>query len=305
MKQSVMIFFALQALFNFAWGEPFYDVAAKSVIYLKVPKPLYEKVDGKWLELWHRDPQSGALALKMKTDTGTGFLVLHHGATYIVTAAHVVRDDAGRVLNLGEVWVNVRDTKATSLKVENMVKDGHNWFLHPSADIAVLPYYRPTILDVEAVDTPESWVQTNRPSLLSPVFAVGFPMGLGVGETLEPVAKRCQISAPSITLDANTNTPPYLLLDQALAQGYSGSPLYLDIPPMSMKHNFRLLGVMSAVRSDISGGKVSYVVPISALFDVFSSDAFRAYEKAKGLPRTPEKEETPAATTDGQAGRRD
>lgn len=266
-------------------AETFYVTAAKSVVYLKIPKPAYEQANGKWHEVYLRDSDTGNTVLKMKTETGTGFLVRHNDATYIVTAKHVVQDDAGKVPNIGEVWVNIRGAKATSLKIPDMVKDGHVWFLHPSTDVAVLPYYRPTTLDVDAVDTPEGWAQTNRPALLSPVFAIGFPMGLGVGETIEPVAKRCQISGPSITLDDNTNAPPYLLLDEALAQGYSGSPVYLDIPPMTTEHHFKLLGVMSAVRSDISGGKVSYVAPISAMFDVFNTDEFKAYEKSKNLPK--------------------
>jgi S1-C subfamily serine protease len=266
-----------------ARAESFYETACHSVVHIRVPKVVCEKVDDAWCEVWLR-PITGNPIPKMKIDSGTGFLILHSNAAYVVTAKHVVADDAGRVTEAGEIWVNVKDKPARALQVSFMAQNRHGWFLHPTADVALLPYGRPSDLDVVAVDTPEAWVATNGVSMLNPVFAVGFPMGLGVGNVLEPVAKRCHISAPKITLDGNTNSPAYILLDEALAQGYSGAPVYTDIPPMAMQHNFRLVGLMSAVKSDVSGGKVSYVVPISAVFDIFASEEFRKLEAGKSSP---------------------
>jgi S1-C subfamily serine protease len=269
---------------RFGLTESFYEATCDSVVSIRVPKVVCENINGTWHEVWLRSVATGNPVAKMKTDSGTGFLLLHSNAAYVVTAKHVVVDGAGRASVAGDIWLNVKDSPARSLAISFMAEGRHGWFLHPTADVAVLPYGRPTDLNVNAKDMPEAWVSTNSVSMLNPVFAVGFPMGLGVGNVLEPVAKRCQVSAPRITLDGNTNSPSCILLDEALAQGYSGAPVFIDIPPGVMQHNFRLVGLMSAVKSDMSGGKVSYVVPISAVMDIFSSEEFKKYESSKGLP---------------------
>lgn len=267
----------LPAMMSIARAESFYEAACHSVVHIRVPKVVCENVNGTWCEVWRR-PITGNLVPAMTTETGTGFLIMHSNAAYVVTAKHVITDKAGRVNDAGEIWVNVKDKAACALQVSMMAKYRHGWFLHPTADVALIPYSRPKDLNVSAIDTPETWISTNAVSMLNPVFAVGFPMGLGIGNVLEPVAKRCQVSAPRITLDGNTNSTPYILLDEALAQGYSGAPVYTDIPPMVLEHAFSLVGLMSAVSSDVSGGKVSYVVPISAVFDIFKSEEFSKYQ---------------------------
>jgi hypothetical protein len=79
------------------------------------------------------------------------------------------------------------------------------------------------------------------------------------------------------------------LLDQALSQGYSGAPVFYveDImsgvmignQPMKGGEILHLLGVQSGVLSDQTGGKISIVVPILYIWDIFELSDFQAYIK--------------------------
>ncbi len=148
-RQWLMILLFL-TMIGFSRAESFYETACHSVVHIRVPKIMCEKVDGKWYEIWLRSTTSGTPVPKMRTNSGTGFLLLHSNAAYVVTAKHVVADDAGRVTDAGEVWLNVKDRPALSLQISFMAKGRHGWFLHPTTDVALLPYSRPVDLHVQA-----------------------------------------------------------------------------------------------------------------------------------------------------------
>ena len=120
---------------------------------------------------------------------------------------------------------------------------------------------------------------TYKPAILDSVYAIGFPLALGVGETLSPIAKECRIASLKQELSGPTEngmaiSGSFILLDQALAQGYSGSPIYACPAPNTLC----LLGLMSSVTSDATGGKVSLVVPIDYVIEILKSPQFLAYE---------------------------
>ena len=78
-------------------------------------------------------------------------------------------------------------------------------------------------------------------------------------------------------------------LDQALAQGYSGAPVFyvdeeLSTAQLAKRQNrieggLHLLGVQSSDISDTTGGKLSIVVPIRYLWEILESEDFIRYEK--------------------------
>ena len=124
--------------------------------------------------------------------------------------------------------------------------------------------------------------------LLTDVIVLGFPLGIGVQKSISPIAKKTQIASNVTTLPEIDPNLRFYLLDQALAQGYSGSPIFVseDIPsgisvgnrPILAGEKITLIGILSAGLSDATGGKISVVVPISYLWEILNSDEFLKYE---------------------------
>jgi len=102
---------------------------------------------------------------------------------------------------------------------------------------------------------------------------------------MSPIAVQCNIASTLIELpEPQFNKAPglrYILLDQALAQGYSGAPV-LTLPSAtglegSLRiggYHPRIVGVNSAQKSDQLGGKHTVVVPGKYLLEMFDSKEF-------------------------------
>lgn len=126
--------------------------------------------------------------------------------------------------------------------------------------------------------------------LLSTVYVVGFQLGYGAKDILNPIAKKVQIASMPMSLVENNTNLKSILLDQALAQGYSGAPVFLiedimaggimvgDKPVIKAGEKFYLSGILSAQISDQMGGKISVVVPSSYILDIIQSPDFVSYE---------------------------
>lgn len=165
------------------------------------------------------------------------------------------------------------------------------WFYHPIADIALHPMGYPTNkIDQLAINSKDISTDIVTVKLLSNVYILGFPLGLGVHEIISPIAKKTQI-ASNFTTIVNSNLNPdlkFYLLDQALAQGYSGAPVFYGINlkpglavggrPVKVEEKIIFIGIMSSVLSDASGGKYSLVVPIFYIWEILKSDEFIKYE---------------------------
>lgn len=277
--------------------EEAFKALATAVGFVTVEKQVYEKAalggSERVVEVWHRDPISGQQRPKTQTASGTYFPILWHGNTYLVTAKHVIIDGAGRPAEQGSFHFNDKEGKRKTLTFQFMEeKPSSRWFLHDTADVAIHPMWRPIEVEMVFSSITDANPQTNvvyKPSILESVYAIGFPLGLGVGESLSPIAKECKIASLKQELkgQAENGIPisgTFILLDQALAQGYSGSPIYSCPAPNTLC----LLGVMSSVNTDATGGKISLVVPMDYVIEILKSPQFVAYEALHGLgkPKT-------------------
>lgn len=267
------------------------DELNKTVVFLLQRYQEMMPIEGKPAELFYRYPDSKEYKPILKTASGSGFII-RYNRDYLVTAKHVAKDS----LPTSEVIINLPDGKTTAITFQllsqaNIIK-GARWFHHPKADISIHPIAYPT-KDVEVLAIPEDLFPKKEQDvkLLNSVYIVGFPMGLGVLDKLSPVAKEAKI-ASKLTSIADPNIPKdlhFYLLDQALSQGYSGAPVFYieDImsavtignQPMKGGEILHLLGVQSSALSDKTGGKISLVVPISYIWDIFEVADFQAYIK--------------------------
>ncbi len=211
--------------------------------------------------------------------TGTGFLLGHNNKLFIVTAKHV----AVNITNSGRVILNDARGKAINVSFKNLRKGGVRWFLHPSADIAI----HPVQIQQELNHTfyPSDAIPKNdlKIPLLSSVYVLGFPLGLGVNESLNPIAKKAQVASETILMKS---LGKIILFDEAIAQGYSGSPIFyiVDVMTSNTTPSFKvdekaiLIGVLSFQVGDKMGGKISGIVPTGYIWEILNSPDFQKYE---------------------------
>ncbi|MCK4293185.1 MAG: trypsin-like peptidase domain-containing protein [Planctomycetes bacterium] len=245
-----------------------------------------------WVRFEHQikppDPNSLRPATK-KTSSGTGFLIRHTGISYIVTAKHILSAPPNSGFFAfksvsGKLW------KTKFSEVQQKMPGAH-WFLHKSRDIAIHPYGYPPGIEAAVLSVPDELLDSNPQPLLSPVCCIGFPMNLGIAKDLfTPVAKHAYIANPSISIrkfDLDPTKRLFILLDEAMAQGFSGAPVfslysdsnantrsgYSDLKP-------RLLGIVAGTKFDLTGGKFGYVVPVAHIMEIFEYPEFLQYERA-------------------------
>ncbi|MEJ1958854.1 MAG: hypothetical protein WDM70_04905 [Nitrosomonadales bacterium] len=152
-------------------------------------------------------------------------------------------------------------------------------------------YPDPSIVDQRAIDESVFPKQKENIPLLTSAYILGFPKYQGVQEKLSPLAKKAQI-ASTLTSVNDPNVSPelkYIFLDEALAQGYSGAPVFyfeevasgisVAGKPIMVDGGLRLLGIQSSNLRDETGGKLSLVVPIQYLWDILESEEFINYER--------------------------
>ena len=70
--------------FPAANAESFYEMASRSVVHLKIPKHVHEKVNGEWWQVWLRDPMSENAVPKMITGSGNRTI-----ANWIIKAPNI------------------------------------------------------------------------------------------------------------------------------------------------------------------------------------------------------------------------
>lgn len=262
------------------------DTMGKTTVCLRRVEQVYEMKGGKKQEVWYKNPENGLLEPKFNIVTGTGFLVDHNKKIYLVTAAHVARE----MTQDSEIIWNTASRQNKIFKFSLIQKSipGSKWFFHPSADIAVHPFGFSE--ETNHVLIPENAFAKNNDEvrLLTKVCIVGFPLGLGINEALSPVAKRTEVASWLTTIESPQISADlkFILLDDDLAQGYSGAPVFISPEPQMIDNTFsiggveaNLLGIQSMTISDQTGGKISLVVPIAYLVEIFDSESFKEFEK--------------------------
>lgn len=262
------------------------DELGKTTVYLRKNKPAYELKAGKPQEVWYKDPDTEKFEQKLDHIGGTGFLVEHTKRIYLVTAAHVARDMTGDAETIwkaasGQIRIYNFDLVQKSIP-------GAMWFFHPSADIAVHPFGFAEKADHILISEEIFADEKEKINLLTKASVLGYPFGLGINDVLSPLAKRTEIASWVTTIDnpVMRKDLKFILLDDDLAQGYSGAPVFISSEPQ-MNGNAplaggaqtKIIGIESMGISDQTGGKISLVVPIFYLVDIFNSKEFKDYEK--------------------------
>src|SRR4030043_1874295 len=297
-KTKITIFFLLLSFFTLIAAGKSQTIPAEKlarvVVFPRHQSQAYEIKGGERFDVWYKKQAAKeAYEPKLITQSGTGFIIRYEAYGYVGPAKHV----AEFLSNDAELVMNVPAGKTISVTFNYMEKSkkvpGAKWFVHPSADIAIHPIVSPQKIDHAHFPSNEI-PETDEPiPLLSTVYVVGFPFGLGVHDRLNPIAKKAQVGSTITSLEAlNVRRDlKFLLLDQALAQGYSGAPVFYvedllvpdiklgDKPFIKGGERIHLIGILAAQISDDKGGKISAVVPISYLWEILHSADFMEYQK--------------------------
>lgn len=283
--KRILVILSLVLLFlpsNLIYSESIQSLS-KSVVFIREQKPYVEYKGNKKYEVWLKRPGEEKFEQKLISNSGTGFLVEYQGKILLVTAAHVIK---GMSKNAEILW-NTASGKVKHFTFKQLQKgiEGSKWFIHPRADIAVHPFGVTEKADHVVVSQKLYWDNPSGDLLGTKVYIFGFPLNLGVKEVLSPISKKAELASSLTTIDAPNISPDvkFLLLDEDLATGYSGAPVFTSPEPRMKKDAIvvggeKLIGVQSMTISDRTGGKLSLIVPISYLKEILHSDEFKAFQ---------------------------
>jgi hypothetical protein len=262
------------------------DELGKTTVYLQEKRIVNERLYDKNYEVWLKDTSTQQTIPKLNIISGTGFLVKHTDKLYLVTAAHVARDMSENA----EIMWNTATGKLKAFTFKELQEKipKSKWFYHQKADIAVHPFEF-TEPSKHSVISDDLFIKKDiNIELLTKVCILWFPLNLGVKELLSPVAKKTEIASWRTTISDNIvrTDLEFILLDDDLAQGYSGAPVFISPEPQMRGNTFTvgsiqpyLIGIQSMTISDKTGGKISLIIPISYLVEIFDSAEFKQYEK--------------------------
>lgn len=283
MKSLIISILLLLGLTNASYALTVEDLS-KCVVYIKESNPIREIFEGKTYEIWRKDTETEQLSPKLQSIGGTGFLISHSNKIYLLTAAHIAR----QITKQAEIYWNTGSGKMNHFNfgfIQEQLPES-KWFFHPSTDLAIHPFGFTEKSKHSLIHEDLFITKDDHLSIGTEIYIFGFPLHLGITDILSPLSKKAE-TASSFTSISNTDLSPnllFILLDQDLAQGYSGAPIFTS-PDIKLKGNTistskaKLIGVQSSTISDKTGGKLSLVIPIFYIEDIFESEEFKDYEK--------------------------
>ena len=273
---SIILNLAAVSITGYAYAGVL-DELAKTTVFLSKTEKEFSK-----------NPASGANEPTLIERTGTGFSVLNNGKTFLVTAAHIAKmmsDDARLHWN---IKAGGTPASFTFRELRENVR-GAKWFYHPSADVAVhlinFPQEPELFILGEDFIVPEN----QRVSIGTKVYIFGYPFGFGkTTKSLSPLVKKAEIASSITEIDHPLLSPDekFVILDEDLAQGFSGAPVFVSPEPQMSDKGLvlggtlpQLIGIQSRTISDSTGGKISLVIPSFYLTEIFESEEFKLYEE--------------------------
>jgi trypsin-like peptidase len=267
---SFGIFFSLVSLVSLHAAT--IDELARTVVYL-LERP--------------KAPIGMGIMHDVSVTQGTGFLVSYNNKIYLVTAAHVAREMSGEE---SQVFFNTSSGKQQSLTLKQLKDSIPNsrWFFHESADIAIHPFSLAKNSEYMFISEKLFVSKDETVPLGTKASILGFPLGLGTIGYLTPILRDTEVASWKLRMEDPNIRPDVdvIILADPLADGYSGSPVFIYPVVRSHENGIstpsqpKLLGVVIDTLYDKTGGKMSCIVPVSYLLDIFNSDEFKKYEKS-------------------------
>lgn len=201
--------------------------------------------------------------VESKPDTGklcSAFLVTADERLYLVTAGH-----ASAETNL-KSKLRYRDPDGVTqwVSLKTFFRTSTNpWQRNEQSDFAIAE-----LPDVEGAETYRSHLSalsisldsicTETPPRTTEIVTVGFPLAIGAGDVISPVAVVGHVASRETNTANSWGHEPIVYCSPALAQGTSGGPAFLNNQPDG---ELTVIGIYVGVVHDVSGAKLSKMVP--------------------------------------------
>jgi len=244
------------------------DDLSTTLVHLKGDVAMTEAINGIPFEVWLKIPGTNAWLPKRTTMAGTGFFVSSAKLLYLVTAKHIA-------LQINEDFsatVSTNRTQPTTLKISDLLGKSNprpTWLHHKDADVSVHPLNPDVSIFGQhlahhfmAFEMLEA--STNAPSRDIPITTMGFAFNLGSTEVFSPISKESRAASGLL----NENSVYYFLLQDPSIDGFSGAPVidtagmyFSGAALLAAQRSVKCLGLISATRTDSSGGKMAIVIP--------------------------------------------
>jgi S1-C subfamily serine protease len=211
---------------------------------------------------------------------GTGFIVNRNNRPCLVTASHVARDlgrDFRMVMQGG-------DGKAVQEGLKGVV-----WNVSPYADAAFAWLPQGSGGDrgrVLARAIPEAFLtaRTLPPSRDITLVAMGYPLGLGSKGYVSPLSFETKAASGLIPLERfdTRKDATFILLQSPSISGLSGGPVFdvgrplIEGDKLEARNGISLVGLVSGVIWDKTGGKLAMIVPATEIARLFQSAPVRS-----------------------------
>jgi S1-C subfamily serine protease len=208
--------------------------------------------------------------------TGTGFFVLHNDNLYLVTATHVSRNMDSKAYVIGHAY----DDHPVKLSIIDIDTTGQiNWKNHTLADLSVLKVNATAKIYNELLAiafSSSAFAKTlAAPNERTELTLVGFPLGLGSSGRFSGFTKRTRPASGLFSFPRadNNELSTFFALEDPIAQGYSGGPVF-DVSVynegmITMTGRGTVCwGIAHATLYDNTGGKMGAVTPSYYLFDL-------------------------------------
>ncbi|QDT11019.1 trypsin-like peptidase domain-containing protein [Planctomycetes bacterium K23_9] len=210
----------------------------------------------------------------VKSKPGTGklcsaFLVSADAKLFLVTAGH-----ASAETNLSSK-LRYRDPDGASqwVALKTFFRTSANpWLRDDRSDFAVAEL--PNVDGAEtyfshlsALSIPLKSVSTKTPPRTTRIVTVGFPLTIGAGDIVSPVAVVGHIASRETNTANRWGNEPIVYCSPALGQGTSGGPAFLGD---QSDGDLTVVGMYIGVVKDETGGKLSKMVPARLIRDAIS-----------------------------------
>jgi S1-C subfamily serine protease len=210
---------------------------------------------------------------------GTGFLVRSGNKPYLVTASHVAKD-------LGTDFKMVMPGEEGKAIIDRM--QGVRWSISPRADVAFTRLAKADQDENQRLlkrSIPEGLMtaRTLPPSRDIPLIAMGYPLGLGTKGHVSPLSFETKAASGFITMERfdNRKEATFILLQSPSISGLSGGPVFdvgrplLEGGRMQPREGLSLVGLVSGVIWDKTGGKLAMIVPATEIARLLESNSPR------------------------------
>jgi len=202
---------------------------------------------------------------KFRTLTGTGFFVHDGERMFFVSAKHVAEKLAPHTQL---AFLNEKgESRAFRLGQLLRGPDDFKWKHHPDADVSVIEVFPRGGAKQEVMDLSLSLgtLASVIPPRTTKAVICGFPMGQGTHGKISAITAVVHVASKRIPVAFAEKLMHAFLVSPPAGSGFSGGPVfYLD----PKTHKYVCIGLLSGSIADVSGGKLSTVVPAEFILDM-------------------------------------